>query len=152
MNNQYNIDTNAHYFVPMRPRTYACFVSFTSSSDLEHFVECEVQPYDIKGIDHKCYLVPVDETCKHYFGKKEFYVEDFKDLLKKGYIIKKNPYSIFEYGTTSKFDAEGKAVGTGLGMYIVASGINEYNGRYTITRVENGFGLDITIPLSEEDL
>lgn len=89
MNNQYNIDTNAHYFVPMRPRTYACFVSFTSSSDLEHFVECEVQPYDIKGIDHKCYLVPVDETCKHYFGKKEFYVEDFKDLLKKGYIIKK---------------------------------------------------------------
>lgn len=30
--------------------------------------------------------------------------------------------------------------------------INEYNGRYTITRVENGFGLDITIPLSEEGL
>ena len=66
--------------------------------------------------------------------------------------FKKNPYSIFEYGTTSKFDAEGKAVGTGLGMYIVASSINEYNGRYTITRVENGFGLDITIPLSEEGL
>lgn len=66
--------------------------------------------------------------------------------------FKKNPYSIFEYGTTSKFDAEGKAVGTGLGMYIVASSINEYNGRYTITNVENGFGLDITIPLSEEGL
>lgn len=66
--------------------------------------------------------------------------------------FKKNPYSIFEYGTTSKFDAEGKAVGTGLGMYIVASSINEYNGRYTITKVENGFGLDITIPLPEEVL
>lgn len=66
--------------------------------------------------------------------------------------FKKNPYSIFEYGTTSKYDAEGKAVGTGLGMYIVASSINEYNGRYTITKVENGFGLDITIPLSEEGL
>lgn len=66
--------------------------------------------------------------------------------------FKKNPYSIFEYGTTSKFDAEGKTVGTGLGMYIVASSINEYNGRYTITKVENGFGLDITIPLSEEDI
>lgn len=64
--------------------------------------------------------------------------------------FKQNPYSIFEYGTTSKFDAEGKAVGTGLGMYIVASSINEYNGRYTITKVENGFGLDITIPLPEE--
>ena len=64
--------------------------------------------------------------------------------------FKKNPYSIFEYGTTSKFDAEGRPVGTGLGMYIVASSINEYNGRYTITKVEDGFGLDITIPLSEE--
>lgn len=64
--------------------------------------------------------------------------------------FKKNPYSIFDYGTTSKFDAEGKPVGTGLGMYIVASSINEYNGRYTITKVENGFGLDITIPLSKE--
>ena len=59
-------------------------------------------------------------------------------------------FSIFEYGTTSKFDAEGNAVGTGLGMYIVASSINEYKGRYTITKVEDGFGLDITIPLSEE--
>lgn len=65
--------------------------------------------------------------------------------------FKKNPYSIFEYGTTSKFDAEGKTVGTGLGMYIVASSISEYNGRYTITKVEDGFGLDITIPLPEGD-
>ena len=64
--------------------------------------------------------------------------------------FKKNPYSIFKYGTTSKFDAEGNAVGTGVGMYIVASSINEYKGRYTITKVEDGFGLDITIPLSEE--
>ena len=62
--------------------------------------------------------------------------------------FKKNPYSIFEYGTTSKFDADGKAIGTGLGMYIVASSITEYNGKYTITKVENGFGLDIMIPLS----
>lgn len=61
-----------------------------------------------------------------------------------------NPYSIFEYGTTSKFDADGNPLGTGLGMYIVASSINEYSGRYTITKVENGFGVEITIPLSEE--
>lgn len=88
MNNDYNIDTNAHYFVPMRPMVHTGFVSFTSSSDPEHFVECEVQPYDI-DLDFKCYLVPVDETCKHFFGRREFYVEDFKDLLKKGYIVKK---------------------------------------------------------------
>lgn len=63
--------------------------------------------------------------------------------------FKKDPYSIFKYGTTSKFDAAGNAVGTGLGMYIVASSINEYHGRYTITKVEDGFGLDITFPLEE---
>ena len=66
--------------------------------------------------------------------------------------FKKNPYSIFEYGTTSKFDTEGKQIGTGLGMYIVASSISEYNGRYTITKVDGGFGLDIAIPITEEEL
>ena len=92
MNNYYNIDTNAHYFVPMRPSPISrilgfSFVVFTDNT--EYFVECEVQPYDIKGIDHKCYLVPVDETYKHYFGKKEFYSCDFVHLLEKGCIIKK---------------------------------------------------------------
>ena len=64
--------------------------------------------------------------------------------------FKKNPYSIFEYGTTSKYDALGQPIGTGLGMYIVASSINEYNGNYTITKVENGFGIDISIPYIKE--
>lgn len=64
--------------------------------------------------------------------------------------FKKTPYSIFEYGTTSKYDAEGHPVGTGLGMYIVASSINEYNGNYTITKMKNGFGLDISIPYLKE--
>lgn len=37
MNNYYNIDTNAHYFVPMRPRSFIPgFISFVSSSDPEH--------------------------------------------------------------------------------------------------------------------
>lgn len=61
-----------------------------------------------------------------------------------------NPYSIFEYGVTSKHDAEGNQIGTGLGMYIVASSINEYNGGYTITQTQNGFGLRVTIPLESE--
>ena len=61
--------------------------------------------------------------------------------------FKRNPYSIFEYGTTSKYDSEGNQAGTGLGMYIVSSSINEYNGHYTIMKVENGFGMDIVIPL-----
>ena len=64
-------------------------------------------------------------------------------------VFKKNPYIIFDYGTTSKFDSEGKPIGTGLGMYIVASSVNEYNGKYRITKTENGFGIDIDIPLTE---
>ena len=90
MNNYYNIDTSAHYFVPMRPlqRVLGLF-SFTSSNDPEHFVECEVQPYDIEGIDYKCYLVPVTEECKYNFGREEFYSCDFRSLLEKGRIIKK---------------------------------------------------------------
>lgn len=58
-----------------------------------------------------------------------------------------NPYDIFRYGTTSKFDNNGNQIGTGLGMYIVASSVNEYNGTYTITKITDGFGLDITIPI-----
>ena len=74
MKNYYNIDTNAHYFVPMRPMSrIPGFLSFISSSDPEYFVECEVKPYDIEGIDYKCYLVPVNEECKYNFGKREFY-------------------------------------------------------------------------------
>lgn len=90
MKNYYNIDTNVHYFVPMRPVSrIPGFLSFVSSSDLEYLVECEVQPYDIEGIDYKCYLVPVTEECKYNFGKEEFYSSDFKSLLEAGFIIKK---------------------------------------------------------------
>lgn len=58
-----------------------------------------------------------------------------------------NPYEIFKYGTTSKVDVKGNQIGTGLGMYIVASSVNEYNGTYIITKVKDGFGLDITLPI-----
>ena len=59
-----------------------------------------------------------------------------------------NPYEIFKYGTTSKYDNNGNQIGTGLGMYIVASSINEYNGEYVVTKINNGFGLDISIPIN----
>ena len=76
--------------------------------------------------------------CVHYMDNGHGLTEPFKS----------NPYSIFEYGTTSKYDSNGNQIGTGLGMYIVASSVNEYNGTYTITKVENGFGVDITIPIN----
>lgn len=90
MNNYYNIDTNAHYFVLMHPVSRipgSMFLVYASGS--EYFVECEIQPYDIEGVDYKCYLVPVNEFDNSLFGKKEIYSSDFKDFLKKGRIIKK---------------------------------------------------------------
>lgn len=59
-----------------------------------------------------------------------------------------NPYEIFKYGTTSKYDSKGNQIGTGLGMYIVASSVNEYQGTYTITKITDGFGLDVIIPIA----
>lgn len=61
--------------------------------------------------------------------------------------IFKDPYDIFNFGTTSKFDNEGKVIGTGLGMYIVASTVREYNAKFKITEYENGFGMEIRFPV-----
>ena len=59
----------------------------------------------------------------------------------------KNPYEIFTLGSTSKYDQFGNVIGTGLGMYIIASTVREYNGDYKLTQIQNGFGLEIRIPL-----
>ena len=59
----------------------------------------------------------------------------------------KDPYDIFKFGTTSKYDKEGNVIGTGLGMYIVASTIREYNGDYKLTEVKNGFGIEMKFPI-----
>lgn len=72
--------------------------------------------------------------------------EDNGHGLNKAFLT--NPYEIFNYGITSKVDANGNQIGTGLGMYIVASSINEYNGKYSITKIVEGFGLEIIIPLN----
>ena len=59
----------------------------------------------------------------------------------------KNPYEIFDFAVTSKIDLDGKPIGTGLGMYIVASTISEYNGKYKLVKTTGGFALDINIPI-----
>lgn len=65
----------------------------------------------------------------------------------KGITNYNDPYDIFKFGTTSKLDKDGNIIGTGLGMYIVASTIREYNGDYKITETQKGFGLEIRIPI-----
>lgn len=59
----------------------------------------------------------------------------------------KDPYDIFKFGTTSKYDQEGNVIGTGLGMYIVASTIREYNGDYRLLEVNNGFSMEMKFPI-----
>jgi len=59
----------------------------------------------------------------------------------------KDPYEIFNYGTTSKFDIDGEPLGTGLGMYIVSSTTREYNGKLNILKSNAGFGLDLHFPI-----
>ncbi len=61
--------------------------------------------------------------------------------------IFKSPYDIFKYGITSKYDKNGEPIGSGLGMYIVASTAREYNAQYEITKYTNGFGLKLNFPL-----
>lgn len=64
--------------------------------------------------------------------------------------IFKNPYDIFDFGVTSKYDKYGEKVGTGLGMYILASTVNDYNGKYELINVKNGFALKVYIPCDGE--
>ena len=59
--------------------------------------------------------------------------------------IFQNPYEIFDYGTTSKVDKEGKTVGTGMGMYIVASTLREYDATPVITEYKEGFAMQASL-------
>ena len=59
----------------------------------------------------------------------------------------KDPYDIFKYGTTSKRDVNGEVIGTGLGMYIVASTAREYNAKYELVEYKTSFALDLIFPI-----
>lgn len=59
----------------------------------------------------------------------------------------KDPYEIFNFGTTDKKSLiSGEIEGTGIGMYIVASTIREYDGEYIIRKQDSGFSLEIRLP------
>lgn len=59
----------------------------------------------------------------------------------------KDSYEIFNYGTTSKRDVNGDIIGTGLGMYIVASTAREYNAKYELVEHKTSFALDLIFPI-----
>ena len=61
----------------------------------------------------------------------------------------KNPNEIFEYGISSKTNKEGEKTGTGLGMYILASTIREYDAKVEIVEFKNSFSLKMVFPKSK---
>ncbi|MFQ8630729.1 MAG: ATP-binding protein [Intestinibacter bartlettii] len=79
---------------------------------------------------------------------KDSFIIHYKDNGKGLEDSFKNPNDIFNYGTTSKYDIEGNKIGTGLGMYIVASTLSEYNAKYNLTKIKDGFGIDLKIPMN----
>lgn len=56
-----------------------------------------------------------------------------------------DPYDIFRFGTTSKYDINGDPEGTGMGMYIVNTTLREYNSKPEITKTKDGFGLQFKL-------
>jgi len=58
----------------------------------------------------------------------------------------KNPYQILEPFFTTKVDNTGKEVGTGLGMWIVKSIVDEYKGQIEILNKRPGFKIKIILP------
>lgn len=83
-----NIDKNNHYFTLMRPLNYVPCIgwAYTSSTDKEEWVECEVvEDRYIVSDGYKVTLKAIDKR----YGSRDFYQSDFESLLDKGYIIKK---------------------------------------------------------------
>lgn len=82
--NPYNIDKNAHYFVPMHPLEGLFGVFWTSSDTPEVFVECEIVEDRYKVDDgYKVTLHALD----HRFGSETFYQGDFISLLENGHMF-----------------------------------------------------------------
>jgi C4-dicarboxylate-specific signal transduction histidine kinase len=55
----------------------------------------------------------------------------------------KNPTDIFKPFFTTKKDELGKDIGTGLGMWLLKSTVDEYKGKIDILKNREGFNLDI---------
>lgn len=88
MTNEYGVNKEAHYFVPMRPLhgVFGLF-AFTSSMDRESWVECEVIENRYKVDEgYKVELKAIEPG----YGVETFYQCDFKSMLDMGQIIRKS--------------------------------------------------------------
>lgn len=90
------------------------------------------------------------EICIDLELKSDYYVIHYSDNGKGVSKSFENKYDIFKFSTTTKTDSNGNKIGLGLGMHIVATTIEEYNGKYVLVDEDSrpGFKLDIIIPLT----
>lgn len=86
---KFNFNTEAHYFVPLRPLHDYGFVSYVNRNDPAELVECELHPYEFGGYDYKLRAVPVNPDLDGVFAQETFYSEDFNGFVKSGIIIEK---------------------------------------------------------------
>ena len=80
------IELGKRYFLLMRPIRVVPFIGwgYTSSTDREKWVECEVVENRIKS-SSKVTLRSIEEG----YGQEEFYRSDFDSLVSSGFIIEK---------------------------------------------------------------
>jgi len=80
------IELGKRYFLEMRPIRSLPFIGwgYTTSSDREKWVECEVVENRIKD----SFKVALQSVEKGY-GREEFYPSDFDSLVERGIIIEK---------------------------------------------------------------
>ncbi|MDD5571893.1 MAG: ATP-binding protein [Bacteroidales bacterium] len=63
----------------------------------------------------------------------------------------KQPEEIFLPFETSKVDKRGNKIGTGIGMYLAKTIVEDYKGGIEILEINNGFKLGIYLPLRKEN-
>lgn len=66
-------------------------------------------------------------------------------------VFENNKENIFLPFTTSKKDRNGTDIGTGLGMYLVKSVVDDYNGNIEILSPEVGFNVRIDFPIRKNE-
>ncbi|MBN8678107.1 MAG: sensor histidine kinase [Chitinophagales bacterium] len=63
----------------------------------------------------------------------------------------KQPNEIFQPFETSKVDKRGNKIGTGIGMYLAKTIVEDYKGDIEILEINNGFKLGIYLPLRNDN-
>ena len=64
----------------------------------------------------------------------------------------KDPAHIFRFSVTTKVGPDGKAIGTGMGMWILAAVVQNLGGSYQVFRSQDqkGFRMELTLPISKK--